>query len=110
MQRERGFSGVLRTLRQYVAQVRPKPRCEIYLSTETIAAEQAQVDWPYLDEVPVPGGVRALWLFVMVLAHSRALAAELDVKSHHEPSAWPPYSTQLSSWASPMRSPSGPRM
>lgn len=84
MLRERGYAGAVRTLREYVAQVRPKPRREIYLSTETMAGEQAQVDWAYVDKIPVPGGVRALWLFVMVLAHSRALWAELvlDLSVH----------------------------
>jgi transposase len=84
MLRERGFTGAVRTLREYVAQVRPRPRREVYLSTETMAGEQAQVDWAYVDKLPVPGGTRALWLFVMVLAHSRALWAEfvLDLSVH----------------------------
>jgi transposase len=81
---ERGFGGAVRTLREYVAQVRPRPRRQIYLSTETMPGEQAQVDWAYVDKVPVPGGERALWLFVMVLSYSRALWAEfvLDLSVH----------------------------
>jgi transposase len=84
MIRERGFTGSIRTLREHVAAVRPKRRREIYLSTETMPGEQAQVDWAYVDKLVVPGGERALWLFVMVLAHSRALWAEfvLDLSVH----------------------------
>jgi transposase len=84
MIRERGYAGSIRTLREHVAAVRPKPRREIYLSTETMAGEQAQIDWAYVDKITVPGGERALWLFVMVLAHSRALWGEfvLDLSVH----------------------------
>ncbi len=84
MIRERGYAGSIRTLREHVATVRPKPRREIYLSTETMPGEQAQIDWAYVDKIAVPGGERALWLFVMVLAHSRALWGEfvLDLSVH----------------------------
>ena len=73
---ERGYQGAVRTLREYVAEVRPRPRREVYLRTETLAGEQAQVDWAYVGKLPVPGGERALWLFVLVLSHSRALWGE----------------------------------
>ena len=36
MIRERGYAGSICTLREHVAAVRPKPRREIYLSTETM--------------------------------------------------------------------------
>lgn len=76
---ERGYSGAVRTLRQYVAEIRPKPRREIYLRTEPLAGEQAQVDWAYVGKVAVPGGERALWVFVIVLSHSRAMWAEMVI-------------------------------
>jgi transposase len=84
MLRERGYSGAVRTLREYVAGVRPKPRREVYLRTETLPGEQAQADWAYVGKVPVPGGERALWLFVLVLSHSRAMWGEfvLDLSVH----------------------------
>lgn len=72
----RGYEGSVRTLRDYVATVRPTPRREVYLRTEPMMGEQAQVDWAYVARVPVPGGWRALWLFLMVLAYSRALFVE----------------------------------
>ena len=84
MLRERGYRGAVRTLREYVAEVRPKPRREVYLRTEPLPGEQAQVDWAYVGKVPVPGGERALWLFVMVLSHSRAMWGEfvIDLTVH----------------------------
>jgi len=84
MLRERGYRGSVRTLRNYVAEVRPRPRREVFLRTEPLVGEQAQIDWAHVCKIDVPGGVRALWLFVMVLSYSRALWAEfvLDLSVH----------------------------
>ncbi len=84
MLRERGYRGSVRTLREYVAEVRPKPRREAYLRTETMPGEQSQIDWAYVGKVAVAGGERALWLFVLVLSHSRALWGEFvfDLSAH----------------------------
>jgi len=81
---ERGFHGSVRTLREYVATVRPVPKREAFLQLEPLKGEQAQVDWAYVGKVAVPGGERALWLFVIVLAWSRALWAEFvfDTTAH----------------------------
>lgn len=75
----RGYTGSLRTLRRYVRQVRPRPKTEVFLRLETVAGEQAQIDWGHVGKLQVPGGQRALWVFVMVLSYSRALWAELVV-------------------------------
>lgn len=84
MVRDRGYPGSVRTLREFVATVRPKPRRAPYLRTETLPGEQAQVDWAFVGKLRFPGGERALWLFVMVLAHSRAMWGEfvLDLSVH----------------------------
>lgn len=84
MVRERGYRGSPRVLRSFVAEVRPRPRREVYLRTEPLAGEQAQVDWAYVGKVDVLGGVRALWLFVLVLSYSRALWGEFvfDLSVH----------------------------
>ena len=79
MLRERGYPGSVRTLRAFVATVRPRPRREPYLLTETLPGEQAQVDWAFVGKLAFPGGERALWLFVMVLGHSRAMWGEFVV-------------------------------
>jgi transposase len=84
MVRERGFRGSVRTVREHVALVRPRPAREAYLLTETLPGEVAQVDWAHVGELAVPGGVRALWVFVMVLANSRAMWGEfvIDLTVH----------------------------
>jgi transposase len=84
MVKPRGFKGTVRTLRDYVATVRPAPVREAYLRIETLAGEQAQVDWAHVGKVPVKGGQRALWLFVIVLSWSRAMWGEFvfDLSAH----------------------------
>lgn len=84
MLRERGYRGAVRTLRDYIVPIRPAPRREVYLRTEPLVGEQAQVDWAHAGTLAVPGGERALWLFVMVLSYSRALWGEfvLDLSVH----------------------------
>jgi transposase len=81
---ERGFKGSVRTVREYVAKVRPRPRREAYLRVDSFIGEQAQIDWAHVGEIEVPGGRRKLWLFVMVLAWSRGLWGEfvLDLGIH----------------------------
>jgi transposase len=73
----RGYSGSLRTLRRYVTATRPAASAEVFLRTERLPGEQAQIDWGHVGKMKVRGGERALWVFVMVLAFSRALWAEL---------------------------------
>ena len=75
----RGYAGSLRTLRRYVRSARPSPKSEVFLRVETLPGEQAQVDWAHVGSIPVPGGQRPLWAFVMVLAYSRAMWAELVI-------------------------------
>lgn len=77
MMQERGYTGSVRTLREHVALVRPMPKQEAFLRIEPLVGEQAQVDWAHVGRVAVPGGERALWAFVIVLAYSRAMWAEL---------------------------------
>ena len=72
----RGYEGSERSVRDHIKVVRPKPKSTAYLRTEPLCAEQAQVDWAHVAKVAVAGGMRVLWLFVMVLSYSRALWAE----------------------------------
>ena len=77
MIRARGYAGSVRTLRSLVARIRPAPQAEVFLRLQLLAGEQAQVDWAHVGTIPVPGGERPLWVFLTVLAYSRALWAEL---------------------------------
>lgn len=80
----RGYAGSARNLRRFVKPLRPAQVPRAYLVIETLAGEQAQVDWAHVGKIPVQGGERPLWMFVMVLSHSRALYAELllDLSAH----------------------------
>lgn len=73
----RGYCGSVRTLRRYVSHARPAQKSQAFLRIESFPGEQAQVDWAHVGKLTVPGGERPLWVFVMVLAHSRAMWAEL---------------------------------
>lgn len=73
----RGYPGSVRTVTRYVAKVRPTPKSEVFVRIVRFAGEQAQIDWGHVGRIEVPGGSRPLWVFVMVLAFSRALYAEL---------------------------------
>jgi transposase len=74
---ERGYTGSLRTLRRFVLHNRPARPREVYLRVETLAAEQSQIDWAHVGHLRVPGGVRPLYCFVLLLRYSRAMWAEL---------------------------------
>ena len=84
MLRERGFRGSERTLRRFVAMVRPTPNREAFLRLAPLIGEQAQIDWAHVGPIAVPGGSRSLWLFVMVLSWSRAMWGEFcfDLSVH----------------------------
>jgi transposase len=77
MIRARGYAGSVRTLRRHVRSMRPARKVEAFTHIETLAGEQAQIDWAQVGTLSVPGGQRPLWVFVMVLGYSRALWAEL---------------------------------
>src|SRR5271167_3532709 len=76
MLKPRGYTGAVRTLRRYVSEVRPRPKHEAFLRLTPLIGEQAQIDWAHVGEIDVPGGRRALWLFVMTLPWSRATWGE----------------------------------
>ena len=84
MLRERGFRGSERTLRRFVAMVRPTSNREAFLRLDPLIGEQAQIDWAHVGPIAVPGGSRSLWLFVMVLSWSRAMWGEFcfDLSVH----------------------------
>jgi len=85
MLRPRGYTGSVRRLREFVVTVRPAGAARAHLWIETLPGEQAQIDWAHVGRLPVgAGATRPLWVFVMVLAYSRALWGELvlDLSVH----------------------------
>jgi transposase len=74
---ELGYRGCYSTVKQYVARIRPASPTEFEVRFETPAGQQAQVDFAYFQTVfsDDPGQPRVVWLFSMVLGHSRYLWA-----------------------------------
>jgi hypothetical protein len=58
MVKARGFTRAVRTLREYVATVRPKPRGEALLRLEMLPGEQARLDSAHAGKLRVTGGER----------------------------------------------------
>jgi len=73
--KELGYEGSYSTLKPFLRDVRPPVRTQFERRFETPAGKQAQVDFAeftveFTDE---PGVIRKVWLFSMVLGHSRWL-------------------------------------
>ena len=75
--KERGFVGAYTAVKRAVVQIRPSHPLPVEVRFETPPGEQAQVDLArfevtFADE---PGATRIVWLFSMVLGHSRLIWA-----------------------------------
>ena len=75
---ERGYTGGSSIVRECVALLRPKKR-QAHFTLAFAPGECAQVDWGFWKSVDVEGTPRRVSFFVMVLAHSRMLYAELSL-------------------------------
>lgn len=78
MIRERGYKGSAVQVRRRIRQMRlrPEPRHEAYFRLNVMPGEQGQIDWAYFGRIPVTGGERRLYAFVMTLSWSRAMYLE----------------------------------
>ena len=83
LREQRGFTGGYSIVKSEVADLRPRLK-PAYLSLRFAPGECAQADWGCWRTVEVPGGVRQLSFFVMVLCHSRLLYAELSLGEAQE--------------------------
>src|SRR5438128_4487614 len=75
MVRDGGYAGCAIQVHRYVRTVRPAARAEAYLRLDTLAGEQAQVDWGNFGQIRVGSTTRFLSCFVLVLSWSRACYA-----------------------------------
>jgi transposase len=71
----RGYKGSARTLRRYVASIRPQKHRE-YKPFETLPGEQAQADWGHFGTIVVDGATYKLYAFVFTLCWSRVSYVE----------------------------------
>jgi transposase len=71
----RGYTGSVYPIRRFVARVRPASRHEAFFRLSVLPGEQAQVDWGSFGSITVGHAKRKLYLFIIVLAWSRAIFA-----------------------------------
>jgi transposase len=76
--KERGYEGRYTIVKDFVRQVRPKPK-PAFLTLHFQPGECAQVDWAYAGSVPVGSTRRRLSFFLMVLAYSRKMYLEFTL-------------------------------
>jgi transposase len=82
-----GYEGSLSTLRRYLRELRKEKSKEERLTVrfETAPGKQAQADWGYVGKFEAPDGrIVKVYVFVMVLSHSRKLYIEFttSMKMH----------------------------
>ncbi|WP_324669533.1 IS21 family transposase [Geochorda subterranea] len=73
--RQQGYTGSRRTVRRFVAKIRPHPVRE-YKPIETLPGEQAQVDWGHFGTLVVEGARVRLYAFIFTLSWSRVIYVE----------------------------------
>jgi len=74
--RRQGYAGSYETVKRYVRAVKQKRDRIAYLRFETLAGQQAQVDFADFQIVLANGAVQTLYVFVMVLGYSRHMYIE----------------------------------
>lgn len=81
--RENGFDGGYTIVKEYVREIRPKPK-KAYLVLSFAPGQCAQVDWGSYGSVRVGDTTRRLSFFVMVLCYSRMMYVEFTVSQTME--------------------------
>jgi transposase len=76
--KESGYDGRYTMLKDFVRQVRPKPK-PAFLTLHFEPGECAQIDWGCAGSVPVGSTRRRLSFFLMVLAYSRKMYLEFTL-------------------------------
>lgn len=79
--RERGYSGGITQINDFLRSVRPSPVASFEVRFETAPGRQAQVDFAHfqVEFDDDPGVAHRVWLFARVLGHSRHLCAQYVV-------------------------------
>lgn len=73
--REKGYTGGITILKDFVREVRPSPPGVLTERFETLPGQQAQIDWGECGRIEVSGRQRRLYVFTLVLGFSRILFA-----------------------------------
>lgn len=70
------YEGSERTVRRYVARIRPVKPTRDFQPVETLPGEEAQVDWGHCGHIVADGGKRPLYVFSLVLSYCRVRYVE----------------------------------
>ncbi len=70
---DRGYRGGRTVLMDYLRRVRPKPTAEAEARFYVKPGQQVQIDWADMGPVPIGGVLTKIYVFVAILAWSRAL-------------------------------------
>jgi transposase len=79
--RQRGFTGGLTILRDYMAPLKAEFTRRVTERFETVPGQQAQIDWGECGTVEVGGERRKLYVFVLVLGYSRMMYARFTTST-----------------------------
>lgn len=85
--RERGYDGAYTAVKRFVAAIRPQEQVRPFeVRFETPAGYQAQIDFArFVTEfTDAPGVTRIVWLFSLVLGHSRYIFARYVMHPDHD--------------------------
>lgn len=74
--KSRGYSGGISILRDFCGPLKAEQQRQAWLRFETVAGEQAQVDWGHAWRLDALGKARRGYCFTMLLGFSRCLYAE----------------------------------
>ena len=99
--RERGYGGAYTAVKRFVAAIRPSDGPKPFeVRFETPSGHQAQVDFARFVTVfeDEPGVTRIIWLFSMVLGHSRHIVARFVLHQDLRNSAALPYGGLRRDW------------
>ena len=78
---ERGYSGGLTILREFVRSIKAGHIQRVTERFETLPGQQAQLDWGECGTIHVDGEARKLYVFVLVLGHSRMMFARFTTST-----------------------------
>ena len=79
--RERGYTGGITILREFVRPLKQEMVRRVTERFETLPGQQAQIDWGECGTITVGGERKTLYVFVMVLGYSRMTYARFTTSS-----------------------------
>lgn len=76
LQRDFQYEGSYDTVKKYVKKLKISPK-KVYMVLNTLAGEEAQVDFGYIGTIKVNNRNKKAWIFVMTLSYSRYMYVQI---------------------------------